>query len=218
MQPDLGLNESGRDMFNTYWKHLAALTCVLSFGAVHTLLADELTVADYREIQALYGKYAAALDSGDGESYANTYTEDGVFRLDRDGVAGTPTIGHGNLVTFAERYYAGNQGNGRHWNNAIVITPTADGATGSAYFVLANVRNRGISVTGIYRDVLKKTAKGWRFASRLVEADTPADQPVELTEDDYAEIHQLYPSTCGHSTSVIRWPMLTPRHWMVSFA
>ena len=107
MQPHLGLNESGRDMFNTCWKYLVALTCVLSFGAVNTLLADELTVADYREIQALYGKYAAALDSGDGDSYASTYTEDGVFRLDRNGVAGTPTIGHGNLVTFAERYLCG---------------------------------------------------------------------------------------------------------------
>ena len=162
-------------MFNTYWKCLVALMFVVSLGGVNPLLAYELTAADYREIQELYGKYAAALDSGDGEAYANTYTEDGVFRLDRDGVAGTPTIGHDNLVMFAERYYAGNQGNGRHWNNAIVITPTADGATGSAYLVLSNVSSRAISVTGIYGDVLKKTSKGWRFASRLVEADTPAN-------------------------------------------
>ena len=195
MQPCLGLNRRGRDMFRIYRTCVVALTFVISMAPGSSLLANELTAADYREIEELYGKYAAALDSGDGDAYANTYTEDGSFRVDRDGLAGTPTIGRDALVTFAERYHAGNQGDGRHWNNAVAISATADGATGSAYLVLSNVRSRGISVTGIYRDVLKKTNRGWRFASRVVEADTPADQSVavaELTEDDHAEIRQLY--------------------------
>ena len=67
-------------MFNTHRKCLVALTFVMSLGTVNPVVANELTAADYREIQELYGKYAAALDSGDGEAYANTYTEDGVFR------------------------------------------------------------------------------------------------------------------------------------------
>ena len=58
-----------------------------------------------------------------------------------------------------------------------MIEPTAEGADGSCYLSLYNTgtRPQTLMVTGIYRDKLVKTSDGWRFKSRAVEVDRPAD-------------------------------------------
>ena len=65
----------------------------------------------------------------------------------------------------------------RHWNNNVHVTSTAEGAEGTTYLQLWNVgvRPQTIIVTGIYHDTLVKTADGWRFKTRRVEVDRPAD-------------------------------------------
>jgi len=126
-----------------------------------------LTAADYAEINQLYASYNLALDAGDAEAWADVFTEDGVFG-NSEGRAG--------LVEFATGFHGQQQGNARHWNANVHVTATADGAEGTCYLMLWNVGTRPASliVSGIYHDTLAKTAKGWRFTSRRVEADGPA--------------------------------------------
>jgi hypothetical protein len=57
----------------------------------------------------------------------------------------------------------------------VLITSTADGATGSCYLLLVNtgVQPVGISISGIYQDKVVKTAAGWRFRERVFDMEMP---------------------------------------------
>ncbi len=127
-----------------------------------------LTAADHIEIRQLYARYARALDLGDPEAWADTFTPDGMFR---------DAAGRGELVAYAENSYGGRQGTGRHWNSQLVVTPTAEGADGSAYLLLLDVGAQppGINIAGLYSDKLVKTPAGWRFKSRRVDIEGPAE-------------------------------------------
>lgn len=160
----------------THWKLLVALTCAVA--AVGAQLPGSgqgglgtLTSQDHDEIRQLYARYAHTIDTGDAEGWADTFTADGVFGN---------AHGRDALVAFVETVYQQNQKLGRqsrHWNNQILIEPTAEGAHGSCYLVLYNtgVNPPEVRLTGVYRDVLVKTADGWRFKERVVERDGPAN-------------------------------------------
>ena len=128
--------------------------------------SSSLTADDYIEIQQLYAKYAHALDLGDAEGWANTFTSDGVFG---------ETMGHDQLKAFADGFMESFDGAARHWNTQIVITPTADGAHGSCYLLLVDTRSQpaGLTVAGIYQDNVVKTSHGWRFKERVFTVDAP---------------------------------------------
>ena len=88
--------------------------------------------------------------------------------------------GRAALVEFVRTVHGRNQELGRqsrHWNNQILIEPTAEGAAGTCYLVLYNtaVTPPAIRLTAVYRDTLVKTANGWRFGERVVERDGPAN-------------------------------------------
>ena len=151
-------------------KKLVAVLVLLGFGFVFTVdtqAQSQLSAADHAEIRQLYAQYNLALDSGDAEGYADVFTEDGVFGNSQ---------GRDALIGFAEGFHAQQQGNARHWNDNVQVAATADGASGTCYLFLWNVGTRPASliVTGTYHDELVRTADGWRFKSRRVEADTPA--------------------------------------------
>jgi hypothetical protein len=61
----------------------------------------------------------------------------------------------------------------RHWNTNLRIVGTPEGASGSVYLMLVDVSTKPVSIfsTGIYADVLVKTAEGWRFKSRQIKND-----------------------------------------------
>jgi hypothetical protein len=64
-----------------------------------------------------------------------------------------------------------------HYAVNIMIDPTPEGATGSAYLVMISSPSQGASVTGltaVYTDTLVRTAGGWRFKTRRVNPVTPA--------------------------------------------
>ena len=130
--------------------------------------AQTLTAQDYEEINQLYARYNIMLDSGDAEGWADVFTEDGVFGNSE---------GRAALIEFATGFHSGQGGNARHWNTNIHVTPTADGADGTCYLFLWSVASRPatITATGIYHDKLVKTENGWRFKSREVNIDRPAD-------------------------------------------
>jgi hypothetical protein len=137
-------------------------------AAKRSLMAD-----DYVAIQQLYARYNVAIDTGDAEGWASTFTPDGVFN--------NSTRGHDALVQFVRDWRDKRNGaNRRHWNSNLVITPTADGASGSVYLILLDigVKPPVAATTGMYEDMLVKTAQGWRFKTRIVHGD-PAPRPLQ---------------------------------------
>jgi len=123
-----------------------------------------LTAQDFVEIQQLYAKYNWALDSGDAEAYASTFTPDGVFNNN---------VGHDAIVKFANTFHAGLGAHVHHWNTNLMILPTADGASGQVYLVLVDFATKPatIATSATYSDELVKTAQGWRFKKRATKGD-----------------------------------------------
>ena len=153
---------------------LVVTLVVMGFGLVHAQ-KPSLTTQDYLDIQQLYAKYNEAIDAGDGEAYAATFTPDGVFNNNK---------GKDALVGFIQQWKDKLNGlSRRHWNNNLVITPTAEGATGSVYLLLIDISARPPAIAGAarYSDVLVKTPQGWRFKQRTTRPDSApaAPKPVQ---------------------------------------
>jgi SnoaL-like domain len=146
------------------------LCAVLMFATVPGISdAAPLTAQDYVEIQQLYAKYNHAIDNGNAEEWADTFTPDGVFNgrfTGREALMGF-------IKTWRERM---NGGSRRHWNSNLMLTGSTDSVAGAVYLMLLDVSTKPASVvsTGVYSDELAKTANGWRFKSRVVKSDAPA--------------------------------------------
>lgn len=126
--------------------------------------AGKLTTDDLIEIQQLYTKYNWALDSGDSEGYAATFTADGVFNNN---------VGHDAIVKFADTFHAGLGSHVKHWNTNLMILPSATGATGQVYLMLIDFGTKpaSIATSANYSDELVKGAQGWRFKKRATKGD-----------------------------------------------
>lgn len=128
---------------------------------------SSLTADDYIEIQQLYARYNMAIDSGDAEGYAGTFTPDGVFNTFN---------GHDALVGFIHRWRDNMKGaNMRHWNTNLAINGTPEGASGFVYLLLVDVSVRppAITTAAKYEDQLVKTPQGWRFKKRVTKGEAP---------------------------------------------
>jgi hypothetical protein len=150
------------------WRSNALAVLTLSgavcwaIGAPNISAQAALTQPDYTEIQQLYAKYAHTIDSGDAAGWARTFTVDGVF----GNAKGTE-----KLEAFAKDFYQRFKGDARHWYSQLLIAPAPEGAKGSCYFTLLDVKTKATVASGIYQDTLVKTAGGWRFKERVATAD-----------------------------------------------
>jgi ketosteroid isomerase-like protein len=150
---------------------LIAIAGLLS-TPLSVLAASNLSAQDYMEIQQLYARYNAAIDGGDAEAYAATFTPDGVFNN---------FSGHEALVGFIKTWRERlNGANRRHWNANLLISGDGKNATGSVYLMLLDVSTRPatIAATATYTDTLVKTADGWRFTKRETHGDPPPSVPT----------------------------------------
>jgi SnoaL-like domain len=155
--------------------YLAAVAAgVLLAGT--TWAADSLTAQDNFEIQQLYAKYNIAIDSGDAEGYAATFTPDGTFNS---------MTGHDALVNFVKTWREKLNGATRkHWNNNLQITGNSKEASGFVYLMLLDLSTKPVSIlaTATYTDSLVKTKDGWRFTKRKTASDVvPAAPPAAPT-------------------------------------
>ena len=71
---------------------MAATITILGFTGI--AWADGLSTQDYIDIEQLYATYNHAIDAGDGEAWAGTFTADGTFNK---------FTGHDQLVGFIQR-------------------------------------------------------------------------------------------------------------------
>ena len=153
---------------NRFIALVAAAVTIMGFTRV--AWAEELSAQDYIEIEQLYATYNHAIDSGDGEAWAATFTPDGTFNK---------FTGHDQLVGFIKRWKEEmNGGNRRHWNTNLRIVPSKDGATASVFLMLVDVSTKSIVATGMYNDTLVKTATGWRFKTRATKMDAAPPAPA----------------------------------------
>ncbi len=152
------------------WTLVLIATC---FGLLNTIAVSHaehkgvLTPGDYTQIQQLYARYNDAIDSGDAEAFAATFTADGSFN---------DLHGHDALVGFVQYWRTKMNGtNMRHWNTNLAINPAGHGATGSVYLMLINigVQPPVITLAAQYHDQLVKTPDGWRFQRRATTTEGP---------------------------------------------
>jgi hypothetical protein len=152
---------------------------ILAIAAAAALLvgtswaADTLSAQDYFEIQQLYARYNIAIDSGDAEGWAATFTADGVFNT---------FSGHDALVGFIKTWREKLNGATRkHWNNNLQVTGNSKEASATTYLMLVDLSTKppSILMTGAYTDSLVKTKDGWRFTKRMTKSDvTPTAPPA----------------------------------------
>jgi hypothetical protein len=126
-----------------------------------------LSPADRLEIGELYARYNHAIDLGDPDGWAGTFTGDGTFESPNAQPSGREAL-HG----FAANAAASGR-SVRHWTNNLVLDGDAETAAGTCYLILWNTGDKpaSILVTGMYRDALTKTEGGWRFTHRKVSLD-----------------------------------------------
>jgi uncharacterized protein (TIGR02246 family) len=168
---------------NTPWLFAIALTAV---GLVSVATADDADVLrearDRAEIEALMWRYARALDTGDGEAYAATYTEDGQF-----GTGPNATKGREALKALAGGTGAAAAGGAPrpqlyHMTaNHFIEFIDADHARIHAYYITtagappaaagAGGEQTGPRVVAVGRsiDTLVRTSDGWRIQIRDVQ-------------------------------------------------
>lgn len=140
-----------------------------------------LTALDIHEIQQLSARYTHAIDTcaDTGYQYADLYAPDGVFidmwsedavktgGVKWQGRERLREIASGANVTGAPCTSSRFNGSITHMILSLVITPTADGATGHSCMVELGGRDPNkITRMGNYEDVYVKTANGWRFKTR----------------------------------------------------
>ena len=127
-----------------------------------------LTPADHSEIQHILTSLNQGADFNDSDLWVSQWTPDGSWtRPD-----GESFVGHDRLREYrrSTRVPGGGASSRRHWTNGVVLTPTANGATGRTYYMLLNVADSPPTVAsaGHYEDVFVKTADGWRIKQRII--------------------------------------------------
>jgi len=132
---------------------------------------EMVSTEDYVQIEQLYARNFHAIDTGSGVAFADTFTEDGELvngqGPGRANAVRTPRKGRQALIL------AGSNGGVRHFMANLVVNKTPEGAKGSIYLLMYNVRTIPATYveTAIYDDTLVKTAKGWLFKRRVVWRD-----------------------------------------------
>ena len=106
--------------------------------------AGTLSGQDYEEIKALYARYNQGSDFQDADLFVSAFSEDGVITRAGGSFEGMAAL----RAERAERYQGqtGDVGR-RHLNGSYLITPTADGAKGRAYYLLLDVTSRPPTMT-----------------------------------------------------------------------
>ncbi|MPY91670.1 MAG: DUF4440 domain-containing protein [Acidimicrobiia bacterium] len=128
-----------------------------------------IETADRVEIEDLVARYNKAIDTGDAQGWAATFTKDGEFH----GIVGD-FYGADELVAFVSAYASEEQyaefASAQHWVTNMVIEGGGDHAEMFAHVMMVAPQAEGgrIILVGHYEDTLQKVDGRWRFAKRVV--------------------------------------------------
>lgn len=128
----------------------------------------DVTMDEARAVQALYARYAHAIDSGDGAGWSACYTLEGTYW---SSTFGTKT-GREELSAFAVAHFAEWRERGiqtQHWINQSHWERTEWGIAGRTYVQLMGARPEGPPVSmlqTVYVDQLVLEDGAWRLLRR----------------------------------------------------
>ena len=156
----------------TKWTSFA-LTALLVLAGVASISARQqgapaLTVQEYQEIEQLYARYYHAIDGGNADAWAATFTADGAFNQLSGQQALKDFITNGTAKGTPMR----------HWTSNLQLTPVAGGIEGKVYVIQFNIKQTPITAATYsrYDDLIVKTSDGWRFKQRRRSSDTTIGQ------------------------------------------
>jgi ketosteroid isomerase-like protein len=129
---------------------------------------------DKDDIRELLARYCHLLDGYRLAAFGELFTADGVWES-QDGTATGPAAITALLARLVPTPGPGTRR--RHHTTNTVIDLDGDRATALSNFLV--VRDAGgsavVAVSGSYRDVLRRTGSGWRFAHRTLAHDILGD-------------------------------------------
>jgi 3-phenylpropionate/cinnamic acid dioxygenase small subunit len=149
-----------------------------------------ISIEDRLEIHELYSRWCVAIDDGDSEGWANTFTDDAVFRLTNLPVRAE---GRAELLEMADKVLEHDQGMNRHQCYNILLSEEGDRIAGRADALILELRTGGdarIIKTARYHDTIVRSERGWVFAERVITWDTehiPVQPEVEGKEHFLAD-------------------------------
>jgi hypothetical protein len=158
--------------------------------------APKISAADYQEIAQLTNRYAYGIDTcgNNGYDYADVFTPDGVF-IDKNSDEGFKQGGRvlaRGREALATLIGGGSRGcktklvwtDWSHVMTNLVVTPTAEGASGRIYLLQMGMKGPGsIERHGGYEDAYVKTRDGWRIKSRTHVRNKAWHAPALQTAD-----------------------------------
>ncbi|KAA9105915.1 nuclear transport factor 2 family protein [Microbacterium rhizomatis] len=134
----------------------------------------EFTPADHFDALNLYARYNRTVDAGDVDGWLECYAPDGQLSIPSANVTYT---GRFELAAFVKRYIETSAGSERHFISNIELSVVAEGLRGRAALMTVRPGSRkmppALLTTGVYEDLLSRTAGGWRFAVRSLTFDRP---------------------------------------------
>jgi hypothetical protein len=149
--------------------------------------APALTALDYAELGQLINRYAYVIDtcSNNGYDYADLFAPDGFFAPEQGGKIGAKFQGREQLAAVSGGGSRGCKNVGwivqgvKHIYVNHIITPAADGATGTVDMLMIGLNNDPFRIRheGYYEDSYVKTAQGWKFRSRIHHVPPPSAVP-----------------------------------------
>ena len=174
----------------------ATTALIVSMPRVDAAAAPKLAAADYQEIAQLTNRYAYGIDTcaNNGYDYADVFTSDGEF-IDKNSDAGFKAGGRvlaKGREALATLIGGGSRGcktklvwtDWSHIMTNLVVTPSADGATGRLYLLQMDIKGPGtIERHGGYEDVYVRTKDGWRIKSRTHVRNKQWHAPALQTPD-----------------------------------
>jgi SnoaL-like domain len=122
---------------------------------------------DREDIRGLHARYCWTIDFGHYEEWIGCFTDDGIFESPRFG----KHSGRDGLKRFTLLYQ---ESLGGAQVLHVVANPAfeldGDSGTGTAHLLYYHCKDGRVqqATVGYYTDRLRKTAAGWRFASRQV--------------------------------------------------
>ncbi|MEE4596033.1 nuclear transport factor 2 family protein [Streptomyces sp. DSM 41524] len=120
-------------------------------------------MSDRDAIMELSAKYMHTLDLGDRDGWLSCWTEDGYFERYKSTNRARGIEELGTLIFDKAPH-------GFHITSDYAITIDGDSATVQCYLLFINeLKKCEVSMFGVYRDKVRRTADGWRYSERVFE-------------------------------------------------
>lgn len=141
----------------------------MSSGTMENLAKRIGLLEDRENLRELMTRYAFLIDTGQSEEWADCFTLDGCFEVQRPDGDTRILRGRDQLVAFAQSRPS-KETPDKHFTSQVSVVIDGDSATSHCYFaLLSDIRNDpSLVFYGQYHDEFIRGADGdWRFSSRL---------------------------------------------------